>query len=95
MLVICEFYEVDGLVYCDVMCEHCGEVAKKWLLREEVIEDMVLQGKEPILCQDCVDSKCGICGRFPLPSDQWLPGGLCWECGHAVNIIERAMFEAK
>lgn len=80
MLVICEFYEHGEDVYCDVMCEHCGEVALETLLRETLIEDFVLRRSAPILCKECADSKCPKCGAFPVPSRDWNSGDLCPRC---------------
>lgn len=80
MLVQCEYYEVDGQVLCDVICEHCGEVAIELALRSEVVK--LVMGNEPALCDDCVASKCKKCGRFPTPNertDGWYRG-VCWDC---------------
>lgn len=89
MLVVCEFFEADGKVFCDVLCEHCSETAKEMVLREEVIEDFVLQGK-PIICDDCEASRCTICKRFPVPGQEWGRNGLCWECQRAIDIVTLA-----
>ena len=80
MLVQCEFYEVDGKVTCDIMCEHCGEVAKAGASRETVTL-LVMLGY-PVLCEGCENSKCIKCGRFPTPLESPLRwwAGLCWEC---------------
>lgn len=88
MLVECEFHEVDGMVQCDLVCSHCGEIAKERVSRM-VVTTLVLCGL-PVLCQDCESSKCQICGRFPTPGDEWIPGGNCWECQRAVDLITLA-----
>jgi len=88
MLVQCEFYEVGGKVVCDVACERCGEIAAENVSRS-VVTTLVHLGK-PVLCSGCWESRCSVCKKFPTPGDTWIPGGMCWECGRAVDLLRLA-----
>jgi len=80
MLVQCEFYEVDGELQIDVICERCGEVAAEVGSYAEILP--YVYGERPGLCDDCLALKCRTCGKFApdkVTQDSW-KNGICWEC---------------
>ena len=81
MLVQCEMYEIDGKVLCDVMCEHCGDVAMHQVPRY-LITDMVMS-TVPVICSDCHGTRCTRCKRFPTPGEDtrnWSTARVCPDC---------------
>jgi len=81
MLVTCEFHEAGGKLHCDTMCEHCGEVAEENVDYVKVILEHVY-AERSVICQDCENSKCKMCGKFPTKNHvygEWV-NGVCWKC---------------
>lgn len=92
MLVQCEFYETDGRVTCDVVCEHCGENAYERVTMAKVIE--MVRGTSPVLCKECEESKCYVCQKFKVPGMEYSRDGLCPDCERKINALVRTgMFQ--
>lgn len=80
MLVQCEFYQVGEIMVCDLVCEHCGEVALYGQHYSDVVQ--IVHGTKPVLCPDCEEKKCRVCGKMPTPKEMgkhWI-NGVCWPC---------------